>query len=71
MGVTFEDRQDLLGHQSEPITAHYSSAKLQNLYGAANRVCVPRQSGVVLTLLRNPNSRPSKKASPGAQLVAL
>lgn len=53
-GVSFEDRQDLLGHRSGRITTHYSSAELQNLYEAANSVCEKKKSGVVLTLLRNP-----------------
>ena len=30
-GVSFEDRQDLLGHKSARITTHYSSAELLNL----------------------------------------
>lgn len=51
-GVSFEDRQDLLGHRSGRITTHYSSAELQNLYEAANKVCVEQHSGVALTLLR-------------------
>jgi len=38
-GVTFEDRQDLLGHRSGRITTHYSAAELANLIEAANRVC--------------------------------
>ena len=38
-GVSFEDRQDLLGHRSGRITTHYSSAELQNLFEAANQVC--------------------------------
>jgi integrase len=38
-GVSFEDRQDLLGHKSGRITTHYSNAELQNLIDAANRVC--------------------------------
>jgi len=38
-GVSFEDRQDLLGHKSARITTHYSNAELQNLIDAANRVC--------------------------------
>lgn len=54
-GVSFEDRQDLLGHRSGRITTHYSSAELQNLYEAANKVCEERRSGVPLTLLRNPS----------------
>ncbi|HGF0801981.1 site-specific integrase [Legionella pneumophila serogroup 2] len=57
-GVSFEDRQDLLGHRSGRITTHYSSAELQSLYQAANKVCENRKSGVILTLLRNPKSRP-------------
>ena len=54
-GVSFENRQDLLGHRSGRITTHYSSAELQNLYGAANKVCDKQKSGVVLTLLRHSN----------------
>jgi len=37
-GVSFEDRQDLLGHPSGRITTHYSAAELANLIDAANRV---------------------------------
>ena len=37
-GVTFEDRQDLLGHKSGRITTHYSAAELENLIRAANQV---------------------------------
>ena len=36
-GVSFEDRQDLLGHKSGRITTHYSAAELHNLIEAANR----------------------------------
>jgi integrase len=38
-GVSFEDRQDLLGHKSGRVTTHYSAAELGNLITAANRVC--------------------------------
>lgn len=38
-GVSFEDRQDLLGHKSGRITTHYSAAELQNLIAAAEQVC--------------------------------
>lgn len=38
-GVSFEDRQDLLGHKSGRITTHYSRAELEKLLEAANRVC--------------------------------
>ena len=53
VGVNFEDRQDLLGHRSGKITTHYSTAELENLYKATNKVCEARQSGVTITLLRN------------------
>lgn len=36
-GVSFEDRQDLLGHKSGRITTHYSRAELGNLIEAAGR----------------------------------
>lgn len=38
-GVSFEDRQDLLGHKSGRITTHYSAPELKNLIAAANTVC--------------------------------
>ena len=38
-GISLEDRQDLLGHRSGRITAHYSAAELEHLLDAANRVC--------------------------------
>jgi integrase len=38
-GVSFEDRQDLLGHRSGRITTHYSQAELSNLIDAADKVC--------------------------------
>ncbi len=38
-GVSFEDRQDLLGHKSARITTHYSAAELINLWKASNKVC--------------------------------
>ena len=37
-GVSFDDRQDLLGHRSGRITTHYSAAEFGNLLSAANRV---------------------------------
>ena len=39
VGVSYEDRQDLLGHKSGRITTHYSAAELENLIEAASRVC--------------------------------
>ena len=53
-GVSFEDRQDLLGHKSERITTHYSAAEISNLTKAANMVCKSDQNtnSPTLTLLR-------------------
>ena len=70
-GVSFEDRQDLLGHRSGRITTHYSSAELENLFEAANQVCEKQKSGVVLTLLRNPNNRSSIKSTQKDKVVTL
>lgn len=50
-GVSFEDRQDLLGHKSGRITTHYSAAELSNLLEAVSKVCAGKD-GPVLTLLR-------------------
>ena len=36
-GVSFEDRQDLLGHRSGRITTHYSAAELSRLIEAARK----------------------------------
>ncbi|MDH3900592.1 MAG: tyrosine-type recombinase/integrase [Gammaproteobacteria bacterium] len=38
-GISFVDRQNLLGHRSSRITTHYSAAELRNLIEAANLVC--------------------------------
>ena len=55
-GVSFEDRQDLLGHRSGRITTHYSAAELANLIEAANKVC---EAGV----RKMPTTRDLEKAS--------
>ena len=70
-GVSFEDRQDLLGHRSGRITTHYSSAELQNLFEAANKVCEKQKSGVVLTLLRNTNYKAKQVVSDAANAISL
>ncbi len=49
-GVSFEDRQDLLGHKSQRITTHYSAAEMGNLLFAANKACV-RPAAPILTIL--------------------
>lgn len=47
--VSFEDRQDLLGHKSNRITTHYSRAEISNLVAAVERLCEsdPRKIRVV------------------------
>ena len=57
-GVSFEDRQDLLGHTSGRITTHYSAAEIVNLLDAANKVCEVRQEvgSPTLILLRCTNT---------------
>ena len=54
--VSFEDRQDLLGHKSQRVTTHYSAAELGNLLLAANKICSKENSTSVLTLLKNKES---------------
>lgn len=58
-GVGFEDRQDLLGHKSGRITTHYSTAELNNLMLAANKVC-DMEKGSCLTLLRVHDNKPGR-----------
>ncbi len=53
-GVSFEDRQDLLGHKSSRITTHYSEAELSNLITATNRVCDQEsRKSPALVILKN------------------
>ena len=51
-GVSFEDRQDLLGHRSGRITTHYSAAELTRLIDAAESVCEKFGSRPELVVLR-------------------
>ncbi|WP_430755242.1 tyrosine-type recombinase/integrase [Magnetovirga frankeli] len=51
-GVSFEDRQDLLGHRSGRITTHYSAAELTKLLDAANSVCDREGNQPQLVVLR-------------------
>jgi integrase len=54
-GVSFEDRQDLLGHRSGRITTHYSAAELSRLVEAANSVCDRGPGRPELVVLRRLN----------------
>lgn len=51
-GVSFEDRQDLLGHRSGRMTTHYSAAELTKLIEAANSVCEKTGNKPELVVLR-------------------
>jgi hypothetical protein len=51
-GVSFEDRQDLLGHRSGRMTTHYSAAELTKLIDAANSVCERAGNKPELVVLR-------------------
>lgn len=52
-GVSFEDRQDLLGHKSGRVTTHYSMPELVSLITAANAVCGDQsRKSPALTILR-------------------
>jgi len=57
-GVSFEDRQDLLGHKSARITTHYSAAEIRNLIDAANKVCqtASRKSPAIVLLRSAPRA---------------
>ncbi len=59
-GVSFEDRQDLLGHRSGRITTHYSAAELSRLLEAANKVC-ERSGQPELVVLRHASRQGSRK----------
>ena len=51
-GVSFEDRQDLLGHRSTRMTTHYSAPELSRLFKSANQVCERKGTKPQLVMLR-------------------
>lgn len=61
-GVSFEDRQDLLGHKSGRITTHYSAAELTQLIKAANSICLDKRTGPTLTVLKSVSGASSRKS---------
>lgn len=64
-GVSFEDRQDLLGHRSGRITTHYSAAELHKLIDAANKVCdLPSQPTPALVVLKSRAGNGGVEANP-------
>lgn len=50
--VSFEDRQDLLGHKSQRVTTHYSNAELANLIAAVNSIEIQKSSASIFNLLK-------------------
>ena len=53
-GVSFEDRQDLLGHKSSRITTHYSEPELANLIAAAEKACEQKPHKIPTTFWATP-----------------
>ncbi len=69
-GVSFEDRQDLLGHSSSRITTHYSAAELSNLIDAVNKVSL--EASHSLTVIRKKSEMGSvSRGSPVQTSVGL
>jgi integrase len=62
-GVSFEDRQDLLGHRSHRITTHYSAPDIRRLLEAAEKV-VDTKMEPVLRAVSHPKSPQSAALLP-------
>ena len=60
-GVSFEDRQDLLGHRSGRITTHYSAVELSRLIEAAETVTSRGTAHTELVVLRGSLQSTSRK----------
>ncbi len=59
-GVSFEDRQDLLGHKSQRITTHYSTPDINRLLLASEAV-VNMKNEPSLRLVENPYNSPTEQ----------
>ena len=68
--MSFEDRQDLLGHRSGRITTHYSAADLSRLIEAADSVCERDGRRPELVVLRSALQGESRK-TPANQAMIL
>ena len=56
-GVSFEDRQALLGHKAAHITTHYSAADISNLIACAECLCdLASRKSPALSIVRSPGS---------------
>ena len=65
-GVSFEDRQDLLGHRSGRITTHYSAAELSRLLEAADSVVERNGEKPELVVLKGALQGTSRKTPASA-----
>ena len=56
-GISFELRQDLLGHRSSRITTHYCAGEIGDLLAAANQACRNdrRRSTPIISALQRDN----------------
>jgi integrase len=68
VGVSFEDRQDLLGHRSGRITTHYSAAELTRLLEATNSICSRSATHSELVVLRG-SVRTTSRKTPAMELA--
>ena len=65
-GVSFEDRQDLLGHKSMRITTHYSASEFANLIAASEEALeksptkVPTTNGCLARATQKTTPKPLK-----------
>ena len=68
-GVSFEDRQDLLGHRAGRITTHYSAAELSRLLAAAETVTDDAGRVPELVVLRGRIGPPPAKLPHAAEML--
>ncbi len=62
-GVSYEDRQDLLGHKSERMTTHYSAPDLARLIEAADKVWIQRPATILrVTRKWSPQNSPQTES---------
>jgi hypothetical protein len=69
--VSFEDRQDLLGHKNQRITDHYSSPDIERLLAAAEKVVdIRREPALRLVRREGPHKFPTEQGILATQPVA-
>jgi integrase len=73
-GVSFEDRQDLLGHRSGRITTHYSAPDLSRLLHAVDSICEQKRATILRLaggIRQNPGKIPAvSNAAKSSALVS-